>query len=360
LYYVWRKKSILTSVEKSIFTGMISAYIFHNIFVFDNLISYIIFFSLLAFIHSVSTEDKNVGGAFYTKLFSDNVSIYAVLPVVSVITILFVYFVNVPAILANQTLIQSITPQKEGIERNLTLFKQVFSYNSFGSTEAIEQLLTLTSQIASLSQVPDNIKNDFYNFAKEKIEQKISKTPTDARYLVFAGSFFNRFGQYDLGIQYLERALIESPKKQSIYFELGSSYANKNDYTKTFELFKQAYDLKPESMESKTIYALGAIYTKNIQVLNQIMSQIDKNIIISDNRFLKAYADIGDYSTVVLILSERLTKDPTNTQTKLSLASAYTSLGQKQKAINLIREIIAVNSDFKKQGEQYIKEIQGQ
>jgi O-antigen ligase/tetratricopeptide (TPR) repeat protein len=358
-YYIWRKESMLTLSEKSIFTGMISAYIFHNMFVFDNLLSYIMFFSVLGFVHSISVLRKESKGAFYTKMFSSDVNNYAVGPIAAVLVIIGVYFINVPAINANFTLIQAMTPQQQGgVEKNLTLFKQSFAYNSFGSSEALEQLIQVTSQIAGTAQAPDSIKQEFYDFTNQKIEEKIKQTPNDARYLVFAGSFYNRFQKYDDAIKYLERALANSPKKQPIFFELGTSYLGKGDKQKMFDLFKQAYDLEPNSPESQIVYAVGAIYTKNTEVLKELSSKISPDTIVNDNRFLRAFADIGDYQTVITILTTRLQKDPTNAQYMLSLASAYATIGQKQKAIDLINEIIKNNPDFKTQGETYIKQIQ--
>ncbi len=358
-YYLWRKNSPLSALQKSIFTGMIIAYIFHNIFVFDNLISYTIFFFLLAYIHSESVKNKEGFGKFYTKTFSPSVTSYVVGPIILILTIAGVYFINIPAILANRTLIQAVTPQKEGVEKNFALFKKIFAYNSFGSGEAVEQLIQITSQIASPQvQVSESVKKEFYDLAKLKIEEKIAENPHDARYLVFAGSFFNRFGQYDEAIKYLEKALVESPKKQSIYFELGSSYLGKRDLTKMFELFKKAYELKPTAMESKVVYTIGAIYAKNTEALKEMSPFIDQKTIVSDNRFLKAYADIGDFNSVIAILNVRIQNDPTNVQYKLSLASAYATIGQKQKAIDILNAIIRDNPSFKDQGEIFIKQIQ--
>ena len=81
---------------------------------------------------------------------------------------------------------------------------------------------------------------------------------------------------------------------------------------------------------------------------------------MTDNRFLQAYARVGDYQTVINILTYRLSLDPTNMQYKLSLASAYLQIGQKQKAISLINDMIAEQPSFEAQGEQYIKQIEGQ
>ncbi|HEY4509087.1 MAG TPA: O-antigen ligase family protein [Candidatus Paceibacterota bacterium] len=360
-YYIWRRQSVLKLAEKSILTGMIFAYIFHNIFVFDNLISYIIFFSLLSYVHSSSVSQTEMSSKFYDKVFSAEVTSYIVVPIVGVLSLGMIYFVNVPALLANRTLIQAITPQKEGgVEKNLALFKQVFDYNSFGSSEILEQLVQITEQVYATpqGQIPDNIKQQFFDFTKLKLEEKVKQSPHDARYLVFAGSFFNRFGQYDEAIKYLDRALTESPNKQSIYFELGSSYLGKGDKTKMFELFKTAYELKPTELESQVVYTIGAIYTNNAAVLNEMSPKIPQETIIYDNRFVQTYSNIGDWNSVIAILNVRLQKDPKNLQNQYTLASAYVNIGQKDKAISIIRAMIAQEPSFKDQGEAYIKQIQ--
>src|SRR3990167_847782 len=182
LYYIWRRESLLSLSEKSIFTGMIAAYIFHNIFVFDNLISYIVFFSLLAYIHAVNTGMKEATGRFYSKTFSSDILTWVILPALTILTFATVYFVNVPAIIVNKTLIQAVQPQPGGPEKNLELFNKIFRLNTFGSTEALEQLVQATAQIHS-GQFPDKLKQDFYNLSKLKIEEKIRQVPNDARYL---------------------------------------------------------------------------------------------------------------------------------------------------------------------------------
>lgn len=359
-YYVWRKGSSLNLLQKSTLTGMVSAYVFHNIFVFDNLISYIIFFSILAFIHSINVGEKEHVSRFYTKTFSATAINYIVLPVTIVLTMVTIYYVNVPAILANTTLIQALSVQNDNPDQELTLFKKVFSYNSFGSSEAVEQLVQAATALNSQAQVPAQTKQNFYDYTKTKIIEKVNMNPTDARYLVFAGSFFNQFGQYDEAITYLEQALMQSPKKQSIYFELGSAYLGKGDKQKMFDLFRQAYELKPSSQESQIVYAIGAIYVNDAEVLRQMSAIIPSNVIISDDRFLKTYINVGNYSGAMAILDSRLVANPTNLQDEFTLADIYYRLGQKQKAIDLLRKMIAQAPKFKDQGEAYIRQILGQ
>src|SRR3989338_3891668 len=50
LSVLWKKRG----TEFAVFTGLLGAYFFQNLFVFDQLISYIMFFAILAFIHSMN------------------------------------------------------------------------------------------------------------------------------------------------------------------------------------------------------------------------------------------------------------------------------------------------------------------
>ncbi len=359
-YYVWRKKSTLSLSQKSVLTGMISAYVLHNLFVFDNLISYIIFFSILAYIHSKENVDDEKGSKFYTKNFSGEVLNYVVLPIVVIFTVTTVYFVNVPALLANKTLIKAMSPQTS-LDKNLEYFKKVFEYNSFTSGEAVEQLTQSTMKVISIeSGISDKTKQDFLDFTKTKIDEKVASSPKDARYLVFAGGFYNRLGQFDDAIKYLDRALIESPNKQSIYFELGTSYLGKGDRAKMFEMFKKAYELKTSSVESQIIYMVGAIYVGNKEVLDQMVKQIPREKILNDSRVLKAYSDMGDNSTAISILNERIKINPKTMQDRFLLADIYYRLGLKQKSAELIKEMTEIDPSFKTQGDMYIQQILAQ
>jgi O-antigen ligase/tetratricopeptide (TPR) repeat protein len=365
LYYVWRKRSHMTAVEKGLITGLIAAYIFHNLFVFDNLVSYILFFSILAFVHTLSTTKKNgepemePKGKFHTKRLSKDIELYLIAPLVVIVVVAGVYFINVPAVEANFTLIQAISPQPSGnVEDNLALFKKVFAYNSFGNSEALEQLVEVSSQIETSQQIPDTTKQDFYNFASQEVQKKVHDTPTDARYLLFAGSFYDAFGQYDTAIPYLQSAVTNSPKKQTIYFELGSAYIGKGDYADAFTTLQTAYNLETDNPDAQIMYAVGAIYAKNTDVLKQMFAVIPQATILSDNRILQAYAGAGEFQSVIAILSARIQQDPTNLQYQLSLASAYLQIGQKQQAITILQTMEKEDPTFKTQGDTYIQQIQ--
>ncbi len=91
-----------------------------------------------------------------------------------------------------------------------------------------------------------------------------------------------------------------------------------------------------------------------------LASQIPQSTVITDDRFLKAYADTKDYTAVIAILNARIARNPKDMQSQLSLASVYSTIGQKQKAIDIINQMIVEDPSFKTQGQGYIKQIQSQ
>ena len=94
-----------------------------------------------------------------------------------------IYLLNVPAILTNTTLIAAITPPTSivSLSNNLANFKKVFSYNSFGSSEALEQLVSFSAQVESSQTISSDLKQQFYDFGKQRVEIKVAETPRDAR-----------------------------------------------------------------------------------------------------------------------------------------------------------------------------------
>ena len=119
LYQLWKKKEDdFAVVEKSILTGLLAAYFFHNIFVFDNLISYILFFTIIAYIHFRSTHTDifsrslhKINHFFHTvgrKIDSSNKEDMMVPILMLVITPMVIYMVNYAPYMQNKTLIEGL------------------------------------------------------------------------------------------------------------------------------------------------------------------------------------------------------------------------------------------------------------
>jgi len=254
VYYIWRPTTLLSVLEKSILTGLLGGYFFQNLFVFDNLTSLIYFGTILAYVESLRQRDQAPEKKLVKKGKSKEEDFTVIVSGGAILlACVLVYTVNYNGFMQNTTLIRAMS-DRSGAENNLALFKQAIAYNSFGTAEAREQLGQISTDGFGHSGTVSDIQKQFIVLAANELGKQAAELPRDARYQIFEGSFLVRVGAIDQGIGYINRAIELSPKKQSMYFELGNAYYRKKDLVKAEEAFKHAYELAPAYAEAKKYY----------------------------------------------------------------------------------------------------------
>ena len=359
LYYLWRKNADnhFSLFDKSVLTGLLGGYFFHNFFVFDNIISYMLFFSALAYMHHVAIETSTKEYSIDNGVEAANKKagiIFA--PIVLVALVFIIYAVNVKGILTAQSILQALASHQEGPEKNLELYKQAFSYGTFGSSEAREQLMQAASQAVDLN-IPPDLKQKFAVLARDEMQKQINAAPNDARYQIFMASFLNRTGNFNDAILYAERAITLSPKKQAMYFELATSYLNKKEYDKALSTLKTAFEFDQTYDRARVVYAMAAIYAGQNKLAEELLVSAYGTMIVDDDRLIGAYATTKQFDKLVEIWKLRVKANPENPQYHLSLAASYLQAGERERAVSEIQKVIDINPNFKDQGEFYIREI---
>ncbi len=356
-----REAYTLSYVEKVVLTAVVTGYFIQNFFVFDNLTSYIVFFILLSYVHFVTTSRLRVA----ERVSEFNTVTHQLVPALTVVLLVFaLYFFNVKPIMAGQTLIAALqqypmTQNGEGgPAKNLELFKKALSYNTFAASEIREQLAQVATTIFQAKDAPESLKTAYFEVGYNELKAQLEQTPEDARYHLFMGVFLNAAGQYQEGVSYLEKALSFSPTKQTIMFELGTSYLNGGDYEKALAVFKKAFELEPAFNDARIIYALGAVYANKQDLADSILIDGFGTTLVNDSRLMQAYANKKQFPRLIEIYKNLLEKQPNNTDLHLRLAGAYYQNGQRALAIAQIRKVIEIDPNLKEQGEQSIKEIQ--
>ncbi len=355
-WYVWKKDNLSLSVaEKSLLTGLMAGYMFQGIFVFDNLVSYILFFSVLAYVHSISKTKHFALPSWLREPITQNV----ITSFVVVAALFTLYSWNIQPIRGGQTLIKAMTKMQQGdFKSSLTDFKKVSQLHTFASGEAREQLSTAAQTFLG-NNVPQEIRLEYISFTQNELKEQISSNPNDARSYVFQGNFLRSLGSYDESLVAFKKAIDLSPSKQTILFELGATYIAKKDYKSALETFKRSYELDKSFREAQILYGVGAVYVNDNVLANEVFSTIDQEVLLFDNRIVAALADTGRYADLVDVFERRLQtergkKDPQNT---ISLAISYVQIGQNMKAIQLLNQLVVENPGYKEQVEAYIKQI---
>lgn len=363
---LWRDRAeVFSIVDKSLLTGLLAAYLFHNIFVFDNITSYILFFSVLAFIHSRESTHAlpifaqrnrervvaRTEGAFEL----DRVAI----PIVLIALVVTLYALNIKGINASRLLIQAISPQEKGVSENLALFRRAIAASPVGRIEAREQLVqfALEAAAAPAEKVPTELKEEIARSAEKEMLAMLETMPHSARHLFFLGAFYRRVGRHEDAVKTLEKALELSPHKQQLRFELGLTHLDRGESEKALAVLKTAHEDAPEYAEARMLYALTAVYSGELNLTDRLLTEQFGSPIVDDNRVLKAYFDTGHHDRVVSIWQKRVEKDPTNAQTHLSLAASFAQVGNRAQAIAEVERAIELRPDFKDKGVELIRQI---
>lgn len=347
-----------TVVERGLLLGLLSGYVIHNVFVFDNIVSYIFFGTMLAFIHSrvMMTRIPHTPSSHAVQL-DRRLLDQVVTPVVLVIFVVVVYTVNVPGIRAASGLIDAFTAeQNKDAEGTLTKFEEILAYDSFAKQEVREQLIQRVQGMVRSPEVSEETKKRALAFADQEIKNQINETPGDARAYVFAGSFYRSVGDIDTAIQYLEQARALSPKKQLIIYEQGFAHLQKNEFEKGLELFKEAFELDTNNVEARMYYAIAALYASKLGMLDELIETDEQKIAFAMNDMaIQAVNSQQMYPRLIEMFKIRVERLPDSQQERTNLAYILNETGDKAGAIEVLRQAAIDIPTFEKQANDFIK-----
>jgi len=372
VWYIMR--SDLEVPEQAVLLGLVGAYAFNNLFVFDDLMSSVYFFLLMAFAHSLSKK-MPPRWMFLSRPATERALAVAA-PVVVVVTLLVVWTANVPGIVRAQNLITALTtevPVKDA-NGNITgqakdpkvllqnyqtaLGEGIWPGTPMGRQEVTEQLLQYASGLPASTSIDPSVRQDTATAAQNAAAVMMQERPHDARIELFDGAFLDSFAQYPQALQVLASALSDSPKKQQIMFEIGVTYLNANDTKDALPVLKAAFDEAPAYTDARVLYASALYYNGDITDGDALMIQGFGTVIVDDDRLLQVYVNTKQYGRVVQIWQLRVKNDPENTQDELGLAAAYYTNGDKTDAIAALNRAAQLDPSLASQIASVITQIQ--
>ena len=338
LWFMWKKKDhAMPLSEKAILTGMMAGYFVHNIFVFDNLTSYILFFAFLAYITVRTREELPSHGH---PLFDKDQMNLLIVPVIGIALLVTQYYINYRPLVVNRLVIKAMSigqyaklmPLADAVKIQQDAFVSAIAMNTLGSIEAREQFYQMAVRMAQL-KIPDELPqgdkqnaaqaiNNLLMAARKDIIESRPTYKDDVRMLSIYGLFYNGVGDPASAEDVLTAAHVIAPNKQLLTFELIRSYLLQKKFAQAAALGKETYDLSIDCTDALKWYMISAAYAGQYTEA-------------------KAYAISKGQEPAV---------DPD------ALAGIITS-GQIQLAIQLLQEMKKTNPSIAPQIDAYIKQI---
>jgi O-antigen ligase/tetratricopeptide (TPR) repeat protein len=340
-----------TVLERGVLVGLFAGYLVHNLVVFDNIISYIFYASILAFIHSHVA--KPIAKVEAYKMEEQLIGQF-VAPIVILIAVGTVYFVNVPGILAAKDVIDAMrAPTAEG---QLREFDSALRRHSFADQEIIEQLAQRAMAIASDPNTPDDQKKGMIMRAELELLRINDEKKGDARLHAFLSSFYRSIGALPQAQKESAIARELSPKKQAIIIDQGVIELQMGNLDAALAFFKEAFELDTSYTQARVIYASVLAGEGKFDEVNSLITDEYFDAFASNDFAVSMVNKAKNNELLAKMFERRVALQPDNAQNYASLGYIYYELGENEKAITILEEAKNIPT-FAKSAECFISNI---
>lgn len=323
-----------TAAEGGLMLGILGAYFVHNLFVFDNIVSYIFFALVLALIHArvgtplAKLEQWRVDHALVEKV---------VAPIAAVLLVVVIYFVNVPGILAAHDLISALRTTDH--EERVAKFEQALSHDSFGEQEVAEQMAEYSLRVTTDQSLSRSEKEDYHEFAEETLLSLIDKKTNDPRFHIFLGGVYRNMGDIEQAADQLARARELSPMKLDIILEQGTFELQRGDTEAARAFFTEAYKLAPEYPRARVIYAGTALYEDaDAAFFAELITEPYMRVFATNPVVLYAAQQTGSLAPITTFFEGYITEHPESMTARIAYAHLFYAFGQNSLAIAVLEQ----------------------
>ncbi len=364
----------LTVAEQAALFGLLAAYAFNNSLVFDNLVSAIYFWALLAYFHSLIRRDAPT--LRWSRPLSDHTVAIAA-PVLLAVVLVGGWALNAPGISRAEMLVNALQTQvgvtnaqgitvgaPRPIADNIAAFAEavhptLWPGTQLGFQESVEQYFQFaTNNVAPSTSIDPQVKSQVFDAVSAAGKELMAQRPGDARLELFLATFLAQFGQTSEAIKHYELALQDSPNKQQILIQLGGTYIQTGNSELGLAALKKAFELEPKYDSARIFYVAGLNFAGKTAEADKLLMERFNTTVVDNDQLLQIYMSTKQYARAADIWKLRIEKNPTDPQLQLGLASVYFASCNLTATIAELKKIGAANPGSAPQMQQLITQIQ--
>lgn len=344
----------ISKLERVMLISAIAAYAFQALFVFDNLMSYIMLAAILAVAHA------GVARPFsrLEKLPEVSASVVktTVVPVVLVATLVVVWAVNVPGIVGGQSLIKALGSRND-VSITLENYKKSIESGTFATQEIREQLINYAGMVATAPTVSNDGKKSIVDYAFTQMEEEIRRVPEDARLKIMYAQTREAIGDLQGTLALLSQAHELSPKKQTILLQMGLESWKLGNKVDAEKFFTQAYELYPKNQEAVTYAAAGKIITGDIPKGLGMLKDSFGTTTVNGDIIRFAFVEAKLYPELVASAYANVLEKNASADSRLFFARALATAGRMSEARAEIELIKKAYPEAKSTADELLKQL---
>ncbi len=350
------KSSELSRSERTLLTAALVGYAVHNLFVFDNIYSYVYFFAILALIDSqVARPIKRLESA---PVLTNAEGMTYALPIATVVCFALIWFVNITGMQAASKLIDALSSSGDA-STNLAVFEDFAAHPIPEMQEVREQLVSFAGAVAQSQSTTNEQKQQAVSLAVTEMQKQVAAYPLDAREFMELSYAYRTAGDNADALKAVQSAILLSPKKEEFFIEKGTLEWDLNDVKAAQEDFNTAYTLGPSFSDLALYAAAGDIATGDQATADKILIATFGTVNVDSNTLSVAYYRGKNWPRLIDLWKSRTEKPDATVNTWFSLAAAYYAAGDKVDAIGTINAAVAHYPEAAASGAAAIKQIEG-
>lgn len=365
------RKKILNNNQTIVSAGFALAYFVQGLFVFDTLATYFLICALLGFLYFYTTEERKSEINFkIAEHFKYGLIVSAI-----GLSIFLVFFINYKPIKHSRAIIDALKniSQNQNQEVVSSGFDKVLEINSFGLTEAREQLGNFLVQLAISTQILNQgYFHDLLERGISEMKNETERDPSNVRPLIFYGKLEAvRAGLTGQGFEEAENAYKKAielgPHYIQSHLALAELYLLQGDRDKANKIISGILEFAgdvPEIYDPvATFYVLTQNYNRAWIVIGK---SADLGAWPSPSDFVKwgsqalkqgDFAEARRFSKIALKESLKAKDKKSQINSMLILAEAEAKMGNKEKSIFYAKEAEKLNPDLKAMVEKFIESL---
>jgi tetratricopeptide (TPR) repeat protein len=204
---------------------------------------------------------------------------------------------------------------------------------------------------------PDD-KQQAFSLTRSAGDELLKERPDDARIELFYAVFLNQFGQRADAIAYLEKAIKDSPGKQQLLFQLGSTYIANGDNKSALGPLETAFNEEPKYDLARILYASALYYNSQSEKADQLLTDRFGSVYVDDQTLIQVYYKTKQYVRLAKIYQNRLATNPSDVQSIVGHAILnYFATGDKAAAIAELQKVITIDPSLATQIQSFVTQI---
>jgi len=364
------KKHKLPFWYGAVVLAALGAHIVQNIFVFDNLNTYLLFFAFLAYGSFLITQSDDTKTS---KPHSSSRILHARAHAVAIfsagIFLVMFYYLHVAPIKQSKALLLALVAFQEHVpmDKQIAVFKEALAYNSFGTTEVREQIINISRSVAGNQRYSNAEQARYITFAIDEMRKEVDKQAKDVKHLMFLGSLLN--GSLELNSSYLveaknvlEEAVKLSPTKQTLAFELAQYYVSTGQNDAARDVLYRAWKFDPTYKIAGVHTWVLAVVTNKPDIVNEVAALYPLTLLSEVDllRIGEAYRRIQDYKNALPVYQQLVVVVPDNAKYRATYAALLAQNGRIEEARKETKEVIRLDPSFAKEGGSFLQDLKSQ